>query len=305
VLASIPLVGPLVVVIETNDYSSKQILVWGAQGIQTWFSYCKRLSKVVQEVFTILKIKAGPETILLQVNPTNEISEKLVELEQKLFVSQFKFGVLLARDTEGKGAEVPFEEGELYNTHELTPDFTEFLDCIATKTSTATPDIYTGGLQPIDGEYFYATTYQQNSIALHVAPLIRSKEDDPSRKRHIGNDIVVIIFKESQRPIDPSVFLSKFNHIFVVVTKVPTEPETTYRVEIASKSSVPYFPPRLFLGNTFKKSEFRPFFLTKLLNGERSALSRASAFTHSLRRTTLAYLTHLFATYGLPAFGYK
>ena len=42
------------------------------------------------------------------------------------------------------------------------------------------------------------------------------------RKRHIGNDIVVIIFLDSDKEeaLDPSIFVSDFNHVFCVVRKM-------------------------------------------------------------------------------------
>lgn len=53
---------------------------------------------------------------------------------------------------------------------ELTPDFTEFLECIATKTATATENIFTGGLQPNDG------TLAQVSFSVPAFLRIRRKK---------------------------------------------------------------------------------------------------------------------------------
>jgi len=48
----------------------------------------------------------------------------------------------------------------------------------------------------------------------HVSTLIPYVPDDEQqieRKRHIGNDIVMIVFKEGTQPFDPQVMRSKFN----------------------------------------------------------------------------------------------
>jgi hypothetical protein len=37
------------------------------------------------------------------------------------------------------------------------------------------------------------------------------------RKRHLGNDVVVIIFKEGPGAFDPLCIKSHFNHVFIVV----------------------------------------------------------------------------------------
>lgn len=51
------------------------------------------------------------------------------------------------------------------------------------------------------------------------------------RKRHIGNDIVAIIFQEANTPFAPDMIASHFLHAFVVVQPVdPDSPDTAYRV---------------------------------------------------------------------------
>ncbi len=45
---------------------------------------------------------------------------------------------------------------------------------------------------------------------------------DPSRKRHVGNDIIVLIYKESDAPVDPSIFQSQFNRMSSPPSKLLT-----------------------------------------------------------------------------------
>jgi hypothetical protein len=59
-------------------------------------------------------------------------------------------------------------------------------------------------------------------IMFHVAPLLPYYPNDPQqleRKRHLGNDVVLIMFLDSPTPIDLSVIKSKFNHVFCLVQK--------------------------------------------------------------------------------------
>lgn len=50
----------------------------------------------------------------------------------------------------------------------------------------------------------------------HVAPMIPALDEDPSRKRHIGNDVVVIIFRDSSdTQLDLSTIQSQFNRMSV------------------------------------------------------------------------------------------
>lgn len=132
------------------------------------------------------------------------------------------------------------------------------------------------------------TTYGEKGkeieIMFHVSTMLPYKENDPQqldRKRHIGNDVVVVIFKESNGPddtIDLRSFRSHFNHVFIVVTPIlpqailharsesqsadtpvpisaapastsasslPSVPKllTKYAVSVGSKGAVKPFPP--------------------------------------------------------------
>jgi RAP1 GTPase activating protein 1 len=54
----------------------------------------------------------------------------------------------------------------------------------------------------------------------HVSCLLPFQEEDAQRlerKRHIGNDIVCLVFLEGKTPFDPNCIASKFIHIYVVV----------------------------------------------------------------------------------------
>jgi len=57
----------------------------------------------------------------------------------------------------------------------------------------------------------------------HVSTLLPHYEADAQqleKKRHIGNDIVVIIFQEGDTPFDPTKIKSVFNHVFIVIRPI-------------------------------------------------------------------------------------
>jgi hypothetical protein len=66
----------------------------------------------------------------------------------------------------------------------------------------------------VSNRHFSFLSYSFQNIYLYF---FRS---DSQRKRHIGNDIVVVIFCEDGVPFDPSEIHSEFNHVFLVVTPV-------------------------------------------------------------------------------------
>lgn len=74
-----------------------------------------------------------------------------------------------------------------------------------------------GCIEDATGTHSIFSTIEDISIMFHVAtmlPLDVKDQDQPilERKRHIGNDVVVLIFKDGHTPIDPSTaFRSQFN----------------------------------------------------------------------------------------------
>jgi len=90
----------------------------------------------------------------------------------------------------------------------------------------------------------------------------------------LGNDVVLIVFKEGNTPFNPSCIRSHFNHVFVIVQLVAIEPEVQYRVAYVAKKgvkpSLPELPdPPIF----YNDLHLRDFVLTKIVNSERAAIS--------------------------------
>ena len=66
------------------------------------------------------------------------------------------------------------------------------------------------------GEYSVYTTHKGKEIMFHVGPFLPYKEADPqqlAKKRHIGNDVVVIVFMDGQGRFDPLQVKSQFNRM--------------------------------------------------------------------------------------------
>ncbi len=79
-------------------------------------------------------------------------------------------------------------------------------------------------------------------VMFHVSTMLQhsSNPQQLDRKRHLGNDIVILVFNESEKPFDPSTFASQFNHVWIVVTPrklwkgIPEE----YQISVIVKSVV-------------------------------------------------------------------
>ncbi|XP_074702378.1 GTPase-activating Rap/Ran-GAP domain-like protein 3 isoform X6 [Strix aluco] len=106
------------------------------------------------------------------------------------------------------------------------------------------------------------------------------------RKRHIGNDIVTIVFQEGEESspaFKPSMIRSHFTHIFALVRY--NKQNDSYRLKIFSEESVPLFGPPLPSPPVFTNhQEFRDFVLVKLINGEKATLETPT-FSQKRQRT--------------------
>lgn len=137
----------------------------------------------------------------------------------------------------------------------------------------------------------------------HVSTMIPYTEDDPqqlARKRHLGNDVIVIIFQEegmffSSRAdflgvdwvFDPSIIHSYFNHVFIVIRKDHEESKargtTMYRLAVTFKSGVQDFGPAIPSSSLIEKSNAgREFLLTKCMLLLRNWLTFSDQFRESI-----------------------
>ena len=87
------------------------------------------------------------------------------------------------------------------------------------------------------------------------------------RKRHIGNDIVTIVFLHENfngSPFTPALIRSKFQQVFIIVK--PFQNGKYFRVAIARHKLVPLFGPPV--KPYYTRQELREFILTKIINAE-------------------------------------
>jgi len=205
--------------------------------------------------------------------------EELVHMEERLLVHAYRFGVLYCKEGQT-------EENEMFRNRDPSPSFIEFMNSIGGKIELKDFQGFKGGLDVKDdttGTHSYFTTFKNFEIMFHVStclPYTTENEDQQvARKRHLGNDVVVIIFQDGPNGgWVPSCIHSKFNHIYAIVQPVEpgvTGPNVKYFFSVTSKDGVKIHgpvlpqPPVLF----DKGPEFREFLLAKLINAERAAYS--------------------------------
>jgi RAP1 GTPase activating protein 1 len=132
----------------------------------------------------------------------------------------------------------------------------------------------------------------------HVAPMIPFTPEDPQqleRKRHIGNDLCVLIFLDEGADF-PNLdsFKTEMTNVYMVVSLLENHPVhgRFYRIGVVSKSGVdcvtPDIPHSVAGGDGLRR-----FILAKLINCERAVL-RSPAFVQRRRTARKTLLLNLY-----------
>ncbi|XP_075734905.1 GTPase-activating Rap/Ran-GAP domain-like protein 3 isoform X4 [Rhipicephalus microplus] len=266
-----------VVLCDSNTQGLQQYraILWrktGAQRICLSHTPNKPLTvkSILSNFETLDRIEKGPKEIF-----TPDIQKDLLLLEEQEGSVNFKFGVLYAEAGQST-------DDEMFSNEVGSREFDRFVNLLGEKVRLKGWDKYRGGLDvkgDMTGKYSVYTIYEGHEIIFHVSTLLPYSKDNKQqveRKRHIGNDIVNIIFLngsyEDHCNFKPSMIKSQFTHIFAVVSYI--REEDAYRLSLFSEESVPLFGPSLPCPPVFHNhQEFREFVLVKLINGEKAAFN--------------------------------
>ncbi|XP_029975396.1 rap1 GTPase-activating protein 1-like isoform X2 [Salarias fasciatus] len=221
-------------------------------------------------------------------------SRLIVTFDEHVISNNFKFGVIYQKFGQTS-------EEELFGNSEESPAFVEFLEFLGEKIELHNFKGFRGGLDVTHGqtgtESVYCN-YRNKEVMFHVSTKLPYTEGDTQqlqRKRHIGNDIVAIVFQEENTPFVPDMIASNFLHAYVVVQVVnPCSDDILYKVSVTARDDVPFFGPALPNPAIFRKGpEFHEFLFTKLINAE-YACYKAEKFAKLEERTRSALLETLY-----------
>jgi len=231
---------------------------------------------------------------------TEALSLELLKYEARHVVAHSKIGILLRKNDQNT-------EDEMYRNDSNTPAFQEFLEFLGEEVKLNGFKGFRGGLDvglDTTGKTSFYTKLHNIEIMFHVSTLLPHQEMDEQQvetKRHLGNDIVVIVFNDSTQPFNPSWMTSEFNQVYAVVQPVTTfdaKETRRYRIGFACKYGVPSFGPLLATPAIFEKTnQLRELFITKLLNAECAACT-GPAFNSKLRRTRKVLLEDIAKKFG-------
>ncbi|EEZ97268.2 GTPase-activating Rap/Ran-GAP domain-like protein 3 isoform X1 [Tribolium castaneum] len=231
------------------------------------------------------RVDKGPKEIF-----SPDIQKDLLLLEEQEGSVNFKFGVIYMKHGQTT-------DDEILSNEFGSKRFDQFLALLGDKIRLKGWDKYRGGLDikgDMTGKYSVYTIYEGHEIMFHVSTLLpysRDNKQQVERKRHIGNDIVNIVFVDVDDPtqsenahalFNPTCIKSQFTHVFAVVSVDRTN---QYRLSVFSDEAVPLFGPSLPCPPVFKDPQlFRDFLLVKLINGEKATFETPT-FARKRERT--------------------
>lgn len=256
-----------------------------------------------KEVLEYLLAKSDIPLTKLRLGTPNAEAQ-ILKLDEHKQTKNYKVGVLYCRA--GQSTEEDF-----YNNEHSGPLFDEFLSCLGENVRLMGFDRYRGGLDnksDSTGLYSVYATYEDCEIMFHVSTMLPFSENNRqqlSRKRHIGNDIVTILFQEEGAlPFTPKAFRSQFQHVFIIVRALnqPQLPDGSYdynaprryAISVSRSHEMPPFGPQIPEEGVFVKShQFTNFLLAKIINAENAAHKYCEKFQLMDQRTRLGLLTDL------------
>nr|XP_055044143.1 rap1 GTPase-activating protein 1 isoform X3 [Misgurnus anguillicaudatus] len=221
-------------------------------------------------------------------------SRLIVTFDEHVISNNFKFGVIYQKFGQTT-------EEELFENNEESPAFVEFLEFLGQKIELHDFKGFRGGLDVTHGQTGLESVYHNfhnKEIMFHVSTKLPYTEGDTQqlqRKRHIGNDIVAIVFQDESTPFVPDMIASNFLHAYIVVqVENACSDNVLYKVSVTARDDVPFFGPPLPNPAIFKKGpELHEFLLTKLINAE-YACYKAEKFAKLEERTRCALLETLY-----------
>lgn len=179
---------------------------------------------LLQLGFTIAPVPIPLQPILL---PEDDFIKRAISsFDRNDTVDGHKAGVIYIATGQESEAKI------LANTRG-TRGYEQFLARLGTRVRLQEAVFNTQGLDRIndtDGTHTYAWRDRVTEIVFHVTTMMPTNVDeDPhciSKKRHIGNDFVNIIYNDSGLPFDFDTFTSQLNYVNIVIT-----PETVNQRE--------------------------------------------------------------------------
>lgn len=268
---------------------SAYYLIFGLLSLSNQQDNVPSKEEVVQFLRRQVNVKSSMKAISTPLAKTD-----LLKMDSAFVKQAYKFGVIYMKENQQT-------EEELFGNETHSKAFDDFLDLLGQRIRLRGFDKYRAGLDnnnDLTGTHSVYTKFADNEIMFHVSTLLPFEEFDSQklqRKRHIGNDIVCIVYMEARNTkFIPDCIKSNFLHSFIVVQVDVERNPHLYMVSVVSRADVQPFDPPLHEKHVFEKNdEFRDWILKKLIHAEQ-ACHRVPSFAKLHAKTRELILGGLF-----------
>ncbi|TNN81136.1 Rap1 GTPase-activating protein 1 [Liparis tanakae] len=296
-----PSLGPLVLSVCLEEEESKLRVILRMKECSLHAVFSVSLFPSIPSAVELAKMLCERVTVSkFEVVSYLKAPELITTFDEHRVSPNFKFGILYQKNRQ-------FTEEDILSNTEESEEFKELLSLLGETVRLQGFSGFRGGLDVCHGQTgseAVFTSFHGREIMFHVATKLPFTEGDPQqlqRKRHIGNDIVALVYQEGPTPFLSDVIKSHFLHCFLVVRRTQGPEETggaAYQVSVTAREDVPPFGPVLPDPPIFTDSSLlREFLLTKLINAEISCY-KAQRFSRLER--AIRVRSHSFETLGVP-----
>lgn len=244
--------------------------------------------------------------------PSSEVESFILEHEKRdmRITRRLKFGMLLCLKDQEK-------EEEMFGNYTSTTSFDYLLEGLGSKVELTGYTGFAGGLDTRGSNSTGTHSYVQNwagvgasgafQLMYHVSTMLPHGEADQNlaKKRHIGNDIVAVVFQEDgSKPFGATTIKSNYLQIIIVVRAINLgENKWAWRVTVSNAQDVPEYGPPLPYPPIFTdRSVLCNWLIHKMVNGELAAY-RGKLFAAQFRNTWKTLVSDLVSK--MPAKGKK
>jgi RAP1 GTPase activating protein 1 len=125
------------------------------------------------------------------------------------------------------------------------------------------------------GLHSWASELHGHQIMFHASTELPHDNSDPQqiqKKRHIGNDIVCLVFKEDDTPFHPTFMRTCFTHYYLVVSPAGRHGNMPmFKINATAVNEIRHSLPAIPDPPVLRGDQLREFILTKRISLARSA----------------------------------
>ncbi|KAJ4455434.1 putative Ral GTPase-activating protein subunit alpha-2 [Paratrimastix pyriformis] len=230
--------------------------------------YCRQLLSHLG----LLSVANRGALALLQEGP--KLQRSLNALDRQPGRECIKIGVVYV---------APGQESEraILSNDRASPDFEAFVGTLGWPADLATHRGFLGGLDKSGTNGLRAPYFSTPSLEVifHVSswmPTIPQDDQQIAKKRHLGNDIVHVVWCEHNCDYRPTVIQSQFNHVHIIVYPLPSG---LYRIQVHRKKEVPLTGP-LLDGMVVPATLLGPLVRQTAINANRTVRYQSKEYHH-------------------------